>query len=366
MSPEIDPSILHALSLESSTAKIASHGSSDFTSTFRITTTSDPSRSFFVKTSSSLNAATMFEGEHTSLNAIHSTVPSLCPKSLAWGKMSTSQPTTYFLVTEFISLNKTTTNRLKFSRTGSGMTLARKLAILHSTPAPIPSGHKTSQFGFPVHTSCGSTPQPNPWTSTWPTFFAQNRLLFILRHGETTHGKADLELRSLVTQTAEVVVPRLLGEGHLGGAKGIVPVVVHGDLWAGNCARGRFADRERRGDGNTDADVDVDESEEEEGEEEDIIYDPSSTYAHSEYELGIMRMFGGFDDAFMREYHSLVPKTEPEEEYEDRVALYEAYHQLNHWAIFGAGAGYRGRAARMLQRLLRRYGLEGDRSRDAE
>ncbi len=71
-----------------------------------------------------------------------------------------------------------------------------------------------------------------------------------------------------------------------------------------------------------------------------------------------MRMFGGFNAEFMREYHELVPKTEPEAEYEDRVRLYECYHQLNHWAIFGGG-GYRGGAVGLLRGLVVRYGVGG-------
>lgn len=36
-----------------------------------------------------------------------------------------------------------------------------------------------------------------------------------------------------------------------------------------------------------------------------------------------MKMFGGFGPAFWKEYHSIIPKAEPKEEYEDRVELYE-------------------------------------------
>jgi fructosamine-3-kinase len=61
---------------------------------------------------------------------------------------------------------------------------------------------------------------------------------------------------------------------------------------------------------------------EDEGEGE-VVYDPSACYAHSEYELGIMKMFGGFGSAFFEGYHRIVPKTEPVEEYEDRLRLYE-------------------------------------------
>jgi hypothetical protein len=37
-----------------------------------------------------------------------------------------------------------------------------------------------------------------------------------------------------------------------------------------------------------------------------------------------MNMFGGFSGSFWKEYHQIVPKTEPIAEYEDRVALYES------------------------------------------
>lgn len=56
---------------------------------------------------------------------------------------------------------------------------------------------------------------------------------------------------------------------------------------------------------------------------EEVVFDPSAVYGHSEYELGIMKMFDGFGSAFFKEYEKLVPRVEPREEYEDRIALYE-------------------------------------------
>jgi hypothetical protein len=44
--------------------------------------------------------------------------------------------------------------------------------------------------------------------------------------------------------------------------------------------------------------------------------------------------FGGFGADFLKEYHSVCPKTEPVEEYDDRVMLYELYHHLNHHAMY--------------------------------
>lgn len=112
----------------------------------------------------------------------------------------------------------------------------------------------------------------------------------------------DTNLRSLVEKTIAETVPRLIGDKHLNNGKGITPVVVHGDLWSGNKGRGRIGGK---------------------GAVEDVVFDPSACYGHSEYELGIMRMFGGFGGSFLKEYHQICPKTEPVDEYEDRVNLYE-------------------------------------------
>lgn len=68
--------------------------------------------------------------------------------------------------------------------------------------------------------------------------------------------------------------------------------------------------------------------------------------------------FGGFGADFMKEYHSICPKTEPVEEYDDRVMLYELYHHLNHYAMFGGG--YRGGAVSMIKTLIKKYGGQQD------
>jgi fructosamine-3-kinase len=186
--------------------------------------------------------------------------------------------------------------------------LAEKLAKLHTTPAPIPEGYSNPQFGFPATTCCGDTPQDNTYKESWADFYANQRLRFILGRSEKSNGE-DGELRKLVEQTASQVVPRLIGDGHLNNGKGVTPVVVHGDLWSGNASKGIIGGQ---------------------GEAQGVIFDSSACYAHNEFELGIMKMFGGFGGSFLQEYHKLCPKTEPVDEYEDRVALYELYHHLNH------------------------------------
>lgn len=337
MPPSIDPAILRALSLEASNTTIKTHGGSSFAGTFRVTS---PTTSFFVKTSSSPNAAQMFEGEHTSLNAIHDVVPNLCPKSFAWGQLENGRG--WFLATEFLELGRGGGAAAKGKGSGSGMSLAQKLARLHSTPAPTPEGYETPQFGFPVSTCCGETPQLNEYSASWAEFFGKRRLLSILERGERNNGN-DADLRKVVEKAVAQVVPRLLRDGHLGGNNGrVLPTVVHGDLWSGNKGKGVFVGRPQNNDPDEHSAV------------EDVVFDPSAAYAHNEYDFGIMNMFGGFGSSFWSEYHAIVPKTEPLEEYDDRVALYESYHHLNHYAMFGGS--YKSGAMSILKRLLKKYG----------
>ncbi len=162
-------------------------------------------------------------------------------------------------------------------------------------------------FGFPTTTCCGDTPQPNDYRESWADFYSEQRLGFILVRCRR-RKIADIKLETLINTTIDRVVPQLLDDRHLNDGKGIVPVVVHGDLWSGNAGRGKIGS--------------------DDGEAEEVVFDPSACYAHNEYDLGIMKMFGGFDPGFFEEYHKLCPKTEPVGEYEDRLSLYELYVSL--------------------------------------
>ena len=289
---------------------------------------------FFIKTStnrsegSSKEAADMFRGEFMSLNAIADMVPELCPRGLSWGKIEDgceipdqAKEGTWFLATEFLELK---------GSSRAGTSLARRLAKLHSTPAPAPptetgvdvvnvreEGEEGEpQYGFPVPTFCGDVRQPNKFRRSWADFYANQRLRTLLAECQKRNGHHK-GLQELVERTADEVVPRLLGDEHLGydrdgNGKGIYPVIVHGDLWSGNAGRGKIS--------RSKSIASTSGQSEEVG---DVVYDPAVCYAHSEYELGIMQMFGGFGTEFYEEYHRLVPKTEPADEYEDRVALYE-------------------------------------------
>ncbi|BGP15544.1 hypothetical protein JCM10213_001365 [Rhodosporidiobolus nylandii] len=164
--------------------------------------------------------------------------------------------------------------------------LAEYLAQMHLSSPP-----PGTKFGFPVPT----------------------------RIGDMVERIGDPELKKLETELRERVIPALLDN------LDIKPSILHGDLWSGNA---RFSENRNQ----------------------PITFDPSSYYGHSEADLGITHMFGGFSTAFYKRYHELVPKTEPAEEYEQRQQLYELYHHLNHALMFGGG--YKSGAVRLIRGLL--------------
>jgi fructosamine-3-kinase len=300
--------ILEALSLpDPSKVKFSSLGSG-FTSTGTILAQvpgkdGEEERRYFMKTSTNGKAAEeMFQGESESLNAIADSVPGFCPRALACGPLDKDgmKSRGYFLVTEFLELGGAV-GRSKGDES-TPTTLAHRLGKLHTTPAPADPETGRRRFGFPVPTFCGDTKQPNRFNDSWADFYANDRLLTILATSEERNGK-DEGLRDAVEKTAYQIVPRLLGDDHLGyndngEGQGIMPVVIHGDLWSGNADRGQIVGTGR------------DET-------------PGACYGHSEFELGIMHMFGGFGSRFFEQYHRIVPKTEPVAEYGDRVDLYE-------------------------------------------
>ena len=98
----------------------------------------------------------------------------------------------------------------------------------------------------------------------------------------------------------------------------VQPATLHGDLWSGNIASA---------DG------------------EPCIFDPASYYGHHEAEWG-MSWCASLGPGFWEGYRSLIPK---EDGFEIRSDLYELYHKLNHFNLFGGF--YSTEACGLLSRL---------------
>ncbi|XP_019517557.1 PREDICTED: fructosamine-3-kinase isoform X1 [Hipposideros armiger] len=161
----------------------------------------------------------------------------------------------------------------------------------------IPQGLGT----FCVTTSCGTSllflvAQVNEWQDDWSTFFVRHRLQAQMDLIEKDYG--DREARELWSQL-QVKIPDLFC-----GLE-IVPALLHGDLWSGNVA---------------------------EDDAGPIIYDPASFYGHSEFELAIALMFGGFPRSFFTAYYQKMPKAPG---FDKRLLVYHLFNYLNHWNHFG-------------------------------
>lgn len=181
--------------------------------------------------------------------------------------------------------------------------LGRGLAELHACTSP-------RGFGFDLDGTCGATPQPNPWTASWSAFYAEHRLGHQSRLARAA-GLPEADLDRL-----ERLCVRLREWIHDDEA----PALIHGDLWSGNLhvdAHGRPA-----------------------------LLDPATYFAHREAELGMMSLFGGFGARVWEAYHEARPLRPG---WRHRLGLYELYHVLNHFNLFG------GSYAAQASRLLRQY-----------
>ncbi|XP_075936260.1 ketosamine-3-kinase [Anarhichas minor] len=271
----------------------------------------------FVKINHKSEAKLMFDGEMASLEAILKTETVKVPKPVKVIELDTGG---CVLVMEHLDMRGLT----KYSK-HLGEQLAdlhvhnkRQLDKLNKEQQTVGKGAGQSEvavvekFGFSVPTCCGYLPQENEWQDDWVMFYSQQRLQHQLNMVEKSYG--DREARELWAKL-QLKIPQFFTDVE------IVPALLHGDLWGGNvaqCAEGP------------------------------VIFDPASFYGHSEYELGIAGMFGGFNSSFHSAYHEKIPQAPG---FAKRNQLYQLVHYLNHWNHFGGG--YRGSSISIMKNLLK-------------
>jgi fructosamine-3-kinase len=244
---------------------------------------------YFVKINQA-NQEAMFAAEALGLKQIHATKTIRVPEPICWGIAEKSS----YLVLEWLEFGG--------GNSQSWEKMGRNLAHLHQVSL-------SDRFGWHCNNTIGSTPQINTISNNWADFFAHQRIGYQLRLAKERGGNFPDE-DQVIPAISEILSQH---QPH--------PSLVHGDLWSGNAA------------------ITVD--------GEPVILDPATYWGDREVDLAMTELFGGFPAAFYRGYNDVFPL---DAGYQKRKTLYNLYHILNHFNLFGGG--YASQANRMLQEIL--------------
>lgn len=262
----------------------------------------DINQAFWLQTSqgdlfAKFNAAhflPMMQAEVTSLDWIDKTHTIRCPKPLAVGEFENQA----WLVMEFLPISGGRQNEL-----ARGQLIAKMHQQLRQ---------EHSAFGWFEDNFIGKTRQKNAWHTNWASFYGEQRLRPQLELAQQHGAPKQLfeQGQTLINQLDcwfESYQP--------------VASLLHGDLWAGN------SDFLQNG--------------------TPVIFDPASYFGDRETDIAMTELFGGYSAEFYRGYNQVFPL---DAGYRDRKDLYNLYHILNHFNLFGAG--YLTQAQTMIKRLL--------------
>lgn len=165
----------------------------------------------------------------------------------------------------------------------------RQLAALHRAGAPT--------FGRADRRRTTSRQLPNDPVDTWTEFFAEQRLRPLARLAAEAGA-----LSSGVVTDIEHIADHL--ERYAAGNQ--PPSRLHGDLWAGN----RLVDSAGRS----------------------WLVDPASHGGHREFDLAMMKLFGGFGEAAFGAYTAEWPLADG---WQERVLLHQLAPLITHAIKFG-------------------------------
>lgn len=167
--------------------------------------------------------------------------------------------------------------------------LGRGLAALHNAGAP--------SFGREDRRSTGSRGLPNEPSATWAEFYADQRLVplaRLARDGGALPESAIADLESVASRIDTLVGPSE------------PPSRLHGDLWGGNRLVGKGG--------------------------VSWLIDPATFGGHREFDLSMMRLFGGFGADCYRAYAEVGPLAD---DWERRIPLHQLAPLVVHSIKFG-------------------------------
>lgn len=250
-------------------------------------------KSWFIKTNTR-SSLDMFNAEAEGLKEILNSKSIRIPKVICHGISNQTNEGLSYLVLEHIELQP----QRKPMDTG------KQLADLHN--------YHAKTYGWKRNNTIGSTLQINKKNNNWVSFWKNERLLFQLELAKKNgYSSRAYEYCLKLIDNVDVFFTHYKPD----------PSLLHGDLWGGNCA----SDEK----GNP------------------VLYDPAVYYGDRETDIAMTELFGGFSADFYASYNEHHPL---DSGYITRKKLYNLYHILNHFNIFGGG--YASQAENMTLQLL--------------
>ena len=244
---------------------------------------------YFVK----LNDASqieMFVAEAIGLKQMYATGTITVPQPICYGTVESAS----YIVLQWLDLGR--------GNSQSYREMGRQLATMHRQGT-------AERFGWERNNTIGSTPQINTQDDNWADFFAEQRIGYQLKLAKRRGGNFP-DTKKVVEAVRNKLADR-------------VPQVslVHGDLWSGNAAIAA--------DGSP------------------VILDPATYYGDRETDLAMSELFGGFPAAFYQGYNEA---WQLDSSYQGRKNIYNLYHVLNHFNLFGGG--YANQAKRIIGQII--------------
>jgi fructosamine-3-kinase len=156
---------------------------------------------------------------------------------------------------------------------------------------------KQEFFGWEEDNYIGSLVQANEQKNSWAEFYSQHRIMPLVKKIFDSGMFAAKEMKNAELLCSKL--DQLFPNEH--------PSLLHGDLWSGNfmCSTKGPA-----------------------------IFDPAVYCGHREMDLGMCKLFGGFDNEFYEAYHQTYPL---EKDWQKRIPLTQLYPLLVHAVLFGGG-----------------------------
>jgi len=233
-------------------------------------------KKYFLKVNDANRFPLMFEKEMNGLNTLREYSTFTIPKVIQCGNVQTRQ----YLLLEWIE--KGQAGKDCWLHFGSG------LAMLHKQPQPF--------FGFTEDNFIGSLVQYNPSHPTWHSFYAECRVMPLVKILFDAGSFSIEDTRNIELFCKRI--PTLFPSEP--------PALLHGDLWGGNfmIAKGGPV----------------------------AIFDPAVYFGHREMDIGMTRLFGGFDRTFYEAYNETFPL---DKGWQQRLPFTQLYPILVHAVLFG-------------------------------